>query len=87
MFSKTWLLGLALGAVPQVVAFIEGQTPTLVLLLQGVAPGYLDPLIAGVVPVVSAWGTAILLTMARNDGVKSGTIANPAIGTKKLWKS
>lgn len=90
MFSKTWLISMISSMVLQYAPLLDGHTPTVVALLTGIAPAWLDPLILVVVPAVISWFVTILLTWARNDAVKSSTLASPLLGTKsnmkKLWK-
>ena len=87
--SKTWLLGALLPWItqygPQVIELLSGYLPMLEVLI----PHPYGQLATLVATAVLSWLGAILVTLSRNDAVKTGKTANPVTGSKDkegIWK-
>lgn len=84
--SKTWIISFVSMLVLQYAPVVEQYVPQLVAYLAGVLPEPFNALVGGIVPPLIAWLVTVVISWARNQGVKDATVVNPATGLKVLWK-
>ncbi len=84
--SKTWLWSMIITLMFQLLDFLSGNAPAVVEFLVKLSPTWLDPLVISTGPAVIAWLVATLMTLLRNDAVKTGTIASPITGKKETFE-